>query len=122
MLLRRSQLKGVLNFGVFSILGGLSTVIVWNVDILMLGSLAGLDQTAVYAIAFYIASVIAIPQRSVEKIVSPVIARFIKEKNWQEVGEIYRKTSINQLIPGFLIFGIIWILLDIVYRDRKSVV
>jgi len=114
-ILRRPLLKGMLNYGAFSMLGGLTTVIVWNVDILMLGSLAGLDQTAVYAIAFYIASVIAIPQRSVEKIVSPVIARFIKEKNWQEVGEIYRKTSINQLIPGFLIFGIIWILLDIVY-------
>src|SRR5690625_7273967 len=81
----------------------------------MLVSWGGLEQTAVYEIAFYIASVIAIPQRSVEKIVSPVIARCIKEKNWQEVGEIYRKTSINQLIPGYLIFGIIWILLDIVY-------
>src|SRR5690625_7428012 len=97
----------MLNYGAFSMLGGLTTVIVWNVDILMLGSLAGLDQTAVYAIAFYIASVIAMPQRSVEKIVSPVIARLIKEKNWQEVGEIYRKTSINQPIPGCLTLGLI---------------
>lgn len=114
-ILRRPLLKGMLNYSAFSMLGGLTTVIVWNVDILMLGSFAGLDQTAIYAIAFYIGSVIAIPQRSIEKIVSPMIADFIKEKNWREVGEIYRKTSINQLIPGMLIFGIIWLLIDLVY-------
>ena len=114
-ILRRPLLKGMANYSAFSMLGGITTVIVWNVDILMLGSMAGLDQTAIYAIAFYLASVIAIPQRSIEKIVSPMIAGFIKEKNWQEVGEIYRKTSINQLIPGILIFGVIWLLLDLVY-------
>lgn len=114
--LRRPLLKGMGNYGMFSMLGGLTTVIVWNVDILMLGSLTGLDQTAVYAIAFYMASVIAIPQRSINKIVSPMLADFIKNKEWEEVGSIYRKSSLNQLIPGIFIFGLIWINLDVVYH------
>ncbi len=114
--LRRPLLKGMGNYGMFSMLGGLTTVIVWNVDILMLGSLTGLDQTAVYAIAFYMASVIAIPQRSINKIVSPMLADFIKNKEWDEVGSIYRKSSLNQLIPGIFIFGLIWINLDVVYH------
>jgi len=83
---------------------------------LMLGSLAGLDQTAIYAIAFYMASVIAIPQRSINKIVSPLLADFIKNKEWNEVGSIYTKSSLNQLIPGIFIFGLIWINLDVVYH------
>lgn len=115
-LLRRPLLKGMANYGLFSMLGGLTTVIVWNVDILMLGSLAGLDQTAIYAISFYMASVIAIPQRSINKIVSPLLADFIKNKEWKEVGSIYTKSSLNQLIPGIFIFGLIWINLDVVYK------
>ena len=115
-LMRRPLLKGMVNYGLFSMLGGLTTVIVWNVDILMLGSLAGLDQTAIYAIAFYMASVIAIPQRSINKIVSPLLADFIKNKEWNEVGSIYTKSSLNQLIPGIFIFGLIWINLDVVYH------
>jgi len=115
-LMRRPLLNGMANYGLFSMLGGLTTVIVWNVDILMLGSLAGLDQTAIYAIAFYMASVIAIPQRSINKIVSPLLADFIKNKEWKEVGSIYTKSSLNQLIPGIFIFGLIWINLDVVYH------
>ena len=115
-LMRRPLIKGMANYGLFSMLGGLTTVIVWNVDIIMLGSLAGLDQTAVYAIAFYMASVIAIPQRSINKIVSPLLADFIKNKEWDEVGSIYTKSSLNQLIPGIFIFGLIWINLDVVYN------
>ncbi len=115
-LMRRPLIKGMANYGLFSMLGGLTTVIVWNVDIIMLGSLSGLDQTAVYAVAFYMASVIAIPQRSINKIVSPLLADFIKNKEWDEVGSIYTKSSLNQLIPGIFIFGLIWINLDVVYR------
>jgi O-antigen/teichoic acid export membrane protein len=62
------------------------------------------------------ASVIAIPQRSINKIVSPLLADFIKNKEWDEVGSIYIKSSLNQLIPGMFIFGLIWINLDVVYQ------
>lgn len=102
-------------------LGGLTTVIVWNVDIIMLGSLAGLSQTGIYAIAFYMASVIAIPQRSITKIVSPLLADFIKNKEWKEIASIYTKSSLNQLIPGIFIFGLIWINLEVVYRMMPEV-
>jgi O-antigen/teichoic acid export membrane protein len=114
-ILRRPLLKGMANYSLYSLLGGLTTVVVWNVDILMLGSLAGLDSTAIYAIAFYIGSVIAVPQRSIDKIVSPVLSEKIKHKEWNEVGAIYKKTALNQLILGFLIFGLIWINIDLLF-------
>ena len=111
-ILRKSLLRGMASFSLFSLLGGLTTVFVWNIDVIMLGSMAGLESTAVYAIAFYIGSVIAVPQRSIEKIAGPLLSEFIKNKKWADVASIYRKTSINQLIPGFLIFGLIWLNLD----------
>ena len=114
-LLRRPLYRGMLNYGFYSLFGGLTTVLVWNVDILMLGSLAGLDQTAIYAIAFYIGSVITVPQRSIEKIAAPLLSEFIKNKKWGEVESIYKKTSLNQLIPGLLIFGLIWLHIDTLF-------
>jgi O-antigen/teichoic acid export membrane protein len=120
-IIRKSLVKGIANYGLYSLLGGLTTVIIWNVDIMMLGAMAGLDQTGIYAIAFYIASVIAIPQRAIDRIAAPLISSFIKNKEWDQVGIIYRKTSINQLIPGLLIFGLIWIHLDTLYLIMPEV-
>ena len=114
-LLRKKLVRGMAGYSLFSLLGGLTTVIVWNVDVIMLGAMAGLQSTAVYAIAFYIGSVIAVPQRSVEKIAGPLISDFIKNKKWIEVAVMYKKTSLNQLIPGIFIFGLIWINLDVLY-------
>ncbi len=128
-ILKKPLVKGMANYSLYSLLGGLTTVLVWNVDVLMLGSMAGLDSTAIYAIAFYVGSVIAVPQRSIDKIATPLISEFIKQKKWKEVDRIYKKTSLNQLILGMAIFGIIWINIDLlfsflpeVYRDGKWVV
>ena len=120
-ILRKPLIKGMANFSLYSMLGGLTTILVWNVDVMMLGSMAGLEATAVYAIAFYVASVITVPQRSIEKIATPLLADFIKNKEWDEVSSIYQKTSINQLILGTLIFGLIWVNLDLLFMILPDV-
>ncbi|MCC5913206.1 MAG: polysaccharide biosynthesis C-terminal domain-containing protein [Balneolaceae bacterium] len=127
--LRKPLLKGMASYSLYSMMGGLATVLVWNIDVIMLGAMAGLDATAVYAIAFYIGSVIIVPQRSIDKIASPLISDFIKNKKWDEVASIYRKSSLNQIIFGLLIFGLIWInleplflLLPEIYREGVWVV
>lgn len=114
-IIRKKLVKGMASYSLYSMLGGLTTVFVWNVDIMMLGSMAGLDETAVYSIAFYIVTVITVPQQSIHKIAAPLMADFIKGKQWKEVESIYKKSSLNQLIPGLLIFGLIWIHLDKLY-------
>ncbi|MEX0597596.1 MAG: oligosaccharide flippase family protein [Candidatus Paceibacterota bacterium] len=102
--LKTTLVKRMANYGLFAVLGGMTTLVVNNIDIIMLGSLAGLTETGIYAIAFYIGSIIAVPQRSIAKIATPLVAKYLKEKNYQEVNSIYKSSSINQMIPGFLIF------------------
>ncbi len=106
--MRKSLARGIANYGFYTLLGGLTTVVVWNVDIMMLGSMSGLESTAVYAIAFYIGSVIAVPQRAIEKIATPLIASHIHQKEWSDVADIYRKTSLTQCISGTFILMLIW--------------
>lgn len=95
-------------YGLYSLLGGLSTIIVNNIDILMVSSMTDFTNTAVYFIAFSVGSVIAVPQRSILKIADPVLANFMKNKKYDEVASLYRRTSLNQIIAGSLIFIGIW--------------
>lgn len=102
--LKTTLVKRMANYGLFAVLGGMTTLVVNNIDIIMLGSLAGLTETGVYAIAFYIGSVIIVPQRSLGKIAPSVVAKHLKDKNYDEIERIYKSSSINQMVPGLLIF------------------
>lgn len=113
--LRKPLVKGMVNYSLFSLLGGVTSVLIWNIDVIMLGAMEGLNSTAIYAIAFYIGSIIAVPQRSIEKIAGPLLSDFIKNKKWADVQSIYSKTSLNQLILGLFIFGIVWLNLDVLF-------
>lgn len=122
-------LKGMGVYALFSLFAGLATMLVGNIDIIMLGAMTNLSNTAVYAIAFYVGSVIAVPQRSINKIAMPVLAGFMKDKKHEAVHSLYRRTSLNQIIAGSLLFVGIWAnihnLLDLLpseYHEIKWIV
>lgn len=104
--LRLAREMGV--YSTYALLGGLTTMLVGNIDIIMLGSMTNLASTAVYTIAFYVGSVIAIPKRSIDKIALPVLADFLKQKKYDELESLYKSTSLNQLIAGSLLLVGVW--------------
>ncbi|PAU93039.1 hypothetical protein CK503_14055 [Aliifodinibius salipaludis] len=105
---RAKFIKGMGVYGAYSLLGGLATLLVGNIDIIMLGAMTNLSDTAVYAIAFYVGSVIAVPQRSINKIAVPILAGLIKEKAFTQVESLYKRTSLTQVISGVLLYIGIW--------------
>lgn len=105
---RAKFIKGMGVYGAYSLLGGLATLLVGNIDIIMLGAMTNLNDTAVYAIAFYVGSVIAVPQRSINKIAVPILAGLIKEKAFAQVESLYKRTSLTQIITGVLLYIGIW--------------
>ncbi|MFN1836181.1 oligosaccharide flippase family protein [Balneola sp. MJW-20] len=110
--LNSKLIRRISNYGFFVLLGGVSHLIVSNIDILMLGSLSGLTDTAVYTIAFYIGSVIVVPQKSIGKIAPSLISKHISEDNIYEVEKIYKGSSLNQLVAGCLIYIGVWANID----------
>lgn len=114
-LMRNSLVRSMTGYSIYTLFGGLTTLVVWNVDVIMLASMEGLAQTAVYSIAFYVGSVIAVPQRAIEKIASPLVSEFMSSGNLDDVANLYRKTSINQLIAGVLFFVLIVANLEILF-------
>jgi O-antigen/teichoic acid export membrane protein len=102
--LDRALIKKMFYYSIFAFFGGVASIIVSNVDIIMLSSLAGLEDTGIYAIAFYVGSAITITKSSIYKISSPVIADAFKEKDYDLIEQIYNRSSLNQIIAGGLLF------------------
>lgn len=102
--LRKSLLKNMGNYSLYAFFGGVATILVNNIDIIMLSSLAGLSDTGIYAIAFYIGSAITIPRKSIYQISSPLIADAFKSKNFGLIDNVYRRSSLNLIIAGGLVF------------------
>lgn len=106
------QIKKMLKFGFFVILGSTSALLISKVDMLMLASYLDLENVAYYSIAFYIGNAIMIPARSINSISSPIVANAWKNNNTELIGNIYYKSSINQLILGGVFFLCIWVNID----------
>lgn len=102
--LRRSLVKSMANYSMYAFFGGLASILVNNIDIIMLSSLAGLSDTGIYAIAFYVGSAIIIPRRSIVQISSPVISDAFKSRDMGLINKVYRRSSLNLLIVGGLVY------------------
>ena len=102
--LSKPLMKKMFSYGIFAFLGGVASIIVSNIDIIMLSSLAGLDETGIYAIAFYVGSVILVIRSSVYKISASIISNAFKEEDFDLIHDIYKRSSLNQIIGGGLLF------------------
>ena len=95
--------------------GGIVYYLGLNFDSINLTRQEGLAPAAIFTFSNYIASIIAVPQRSIVAITSPYIAQAWKEKNLTEISRIYNRSSINMLIISLFIFLNIWLNIDDAY-------
>ena len=102
------QFKRIGNYGIFSFFSATTIVLIGNVDVLMLSTLTDFSQTGIYAIAFYIGAVIAIPRKAVQKIAFPMISKSFQANDLDNVADIYAKSSLNQFLFGVLIYIGVW--------------
>lgn len=75
----------------------------------------GFEQNAIYVMAFFMATVIEIPKRSISQMADAIIANAFENERLDEVKKIYKQSSINQLIIGCFVFLLIVLNLDNIY-------
>jgi O-antigen/teichoic acid export membrane protein len=130
-LINRKRLLEISAYGLFIILGGVGTVLSQKIDAIMLPAMKGLDYTAIYGIAFLIAQVIEIPRRAISQISSPILSQAWKGNNLDQIESLYKKSAVNQLLAGMLLFVLMWCNIDAlfsilpksdVYKQGKYVV
>jgi O-antigen/teichoic acid export membrane protein len=106
----------MVQYSLFIMLSGLGSIIVSKVDTLMIPYLLGLKETGIYAIAFYMGTVIEKPRYAISQITTPILSQELADGNHTKVQELYRKSAINQLIVGGLLFLGIWGNIDAIFR------
>jgi O-antigen/teichoic acid export membrane protein len=82
----------------------------------MVSAQLSLSDTAVYSIGFYIAVLIEIPKRTINQIATPILSQHIKNNDLEEVRSLYKQIANNQFLIGSLIFSLIWINTDLLFR------
>ncbi|TKG90126.1 hypothetical protein EYV94_24290 [Puteibacter caeruleilacunae] len=127
--INKGLFKEMLSIGFFGILGSSSGIVVTNIDRIMANEYLALGATGVFSVCALFGSILRIPNASLNKIATPLIADAWKDNNLQVIDSIYRKSTINQLIIGTLLFvGIysnldnIFIMLGPEYTSGRNVV
>lgn len=76
----------------------------------------GLAVAGINTIAVYIANIVEIPYRSLSAISRPHISQGMKDGNMLSVNALVKNVSLHQFIVSTLIFFLIWINIDLVYK------
>ncbi|MBK6267291.1 polysaccharide biosynthesis C-terminal domain-containing protein [Marivirga sp. S37H4] len=108
--------KELLKYMVYIMAGAVGSVIVLQIDQLMVTGYLGLEENAIYVIAFFMATVIEIPRRAIAQMSDSIIAKSFEFERLDEVKKIYKQSSINQLILGSFVFLLIILNLDNIYN------
>ncbi|WP_242093384.1 lipopolysaccharide biosynthesis protein [Aestuariivivens sediminicola] len=104
---RLLNMNSILSYSALIILAGSVANIILELDKFMIGLYIEIENVAYYAVAIYIASVIAVPSRAMHQITNPLTAKLLNERNTRELRLLYRKSSLTLLIVGGLIFLLI---------------
>lgn len=121
--------KEITDVALFSIIGGLGSMVVFNIDKILINYMLNLANTGIYTIAFFFGSLVVIPSRPLLKISGTLIADAWAENNIVQIKNIYYKSCINQFILGGFLFLGIWSNIDNIltilgedYRQSKWVI
>jgi len=101
------NVKSVMEYTFYIILSGSVANLLLDGDKLMLNQYMKIENIAYYSVATYIALVISVPSRAMHQIVYPITAKLMHEDKYDELNNLYKKTSINlQIVGGFVMLGI----------------
>lgn len=95
--------KDIIQYSFFIIVSGGVAVMLIDFDKVMIPKYLDVSQNALYAVAIFISTVIAVPSRAMTQIIAPITAKLMVEKKYDELNELYKKSAINlQIIGGFI--------------------
>jgi O-antigen/teichoic acid export membrane protein len=97
------------SYWVFAGLNYLGNIIAFKIDIIMLESMIGYKEVGFYSVILFMTIIIQVPLRAILNIASPVISKSLQRNDYDNVIQIYSKSSLNLLIVGVLLFSLVYI-------------
>ena len=112
---RKPLRKNFYYYTAFLFMAAVGGTITAKIDTFMVSSQLGLAQTGIFTIAYFMAAIIDIPFRSLSMISMPIVSGHLKNRDYKQVQELYKKVSLNQLIAGSLLCILLWINVDSIF-------
>lgn len=113
---RVPNLSSILKYSFLIIIAGSIATILLDVDKVMLGHYIDIKEIAYYNVAIFIATVIAVPQRSMHQILLPLSAKYLNEKDFDALEDLYKRSSLNLFIISGFIFLLIVLNINQLYH------
>ena len=95
--------REVFLYSFFVILSGSVASVLMDIDKFMLNQYLPIGEIAVYNVAIFTATVIAIPYRSMYQIVSPLTAQFMNQSKLKELSDLYKRSTVNTYFVSMVI-------------------
>lgn len=108
-------LKDIGFYTLFLLLNAITVNVMPMLNTFFLSAGMGLSFTGIYAIANYIATVVEVPNRSLNAIVQPEISECFKNKDYAHAEKLCKSVSLHLMLSSALIFFFIWINIDALF-------
>jgi len=101
------NVKDIYAYSFFIILSGSVAVLLLDFDKVMIPYYEKITSNAIYTVAIFIATVIAVPSRAMLQIIYPITARLMSENKMVELNDLYKKSAITlQVFGGLVMLGV----------------
>ncbi|MGB0430387.1 MAG: hypothetical protein ACPGLV_07925 [Bacteroidia bacterium] len=110
-----ARLKEMFVFGLFTWFNNAMQILVKTADVFMLGAISGFSSAGIYGLGSLIGSIVQVPSQSLRQIGAPLISRYFEEDNMLEIGNLYKKTCMVQLVTGLFLYLLILVNLDVIF-------
>lgn len=104
---RSTHLKDIVDFAKYNLFSSLGSRIVTKIDILMIGPFLGMPAVATYAVYSFLINVTLIPSNGLAKIVTPILAAAINDRDFIEAERWLKRTALNTFAAGVFIYVLI---------------
>lgn len=112
--------KQFIDVSLFGMITTFSSMLVLNIDVIMVDQYLGLSAAGIYTVTFFFGTLILVPYRTMIKISAVVIADAWKSNNLDLIKNIYKKSSLSLSVFSFLLFIGIWGNIDNVFHIIKN--
>jgi O-antigen/teichoic acid export membrane protein len=110
------NIREIVQYSSFIIVSGGIAVMLVDFDKVMIARYLPVSENALYSVAIFISTVIAVPSRAMTQIVAPITARLMTENKHDELNELYKKSAINLQVAGGLIMILIFVNIREIYE------